>query len=631
MRPQIRRAAYFLAAPMVCLIVFWRVPYIWFVNDDFAWLSLPSQVHGVRDLVDALFSPRAQGTIRFLSERLFFLVIGGLFGLHALPFRLWTLATWFADLTLASLVGARLTGSRAAGLIAAVLWTTSACIATPLSWASAYNEVLCAFFILGAFYSRLRWLELDAPGFQSPESGRRAWRIAEWVFYLAGFGALEVIVVYPALIALHALCVDRKRIGNTLPFFVPAIAFTVLHFLLIPQNPGAYYNLVIDQRLPKTFLRYLAAALGPGQFDDLLTGPWTSRGIRATAAIGLALGAFATWQLRQKKFVALFCCGWFLLLLAPVLPLPNHLEPYYATMPVLGLAWLSGWAIAAAWRAGWVTAAIAVALAALFLTASIREINLMTLFAFKRTDRFRVFIRGLEDVERLHPGAAILLQGVDNNLFQAGFQDGAFRLFGLDRVYLIGSTEQLHARADLGGLTPFRTSPSESLELLERGQARAIDVSGPVMRDVTDQYEAVLRADPAASRHEFVDVGDPFSARLLGPTWFNIERGFRWMPKKATVTLSGPASPSARLYVTGYAPAGVFASGPVTLSFRAAGVDIGSAALQAKDERFSLEFPMPPALVGQSMIEITIEVSKVFRIAGDQRDLGVIFGTFGIR
>ena len=626
MWPRIRSAAYFLAAPLVCLIVFRRVPQIWFVNDDFAWLSLPSQIHGARDLLDALFSPQAQGTVRFLSERLFFLVNAGLFGPHALPFRLWALATWFANLTLASLIGARLTGSRAAGLIAAVLWTTSACIETPLSWASAYNEVLCAFFILAAFYARLRWLEL-----LPEQSGRRDWRIAEWVFYLAGFGALEVIVVYPALIALYAFCMDRKRIRNTLPFFVPAIAFTVLHFLLIPQNPGAYYNLIVDRRLPKTFLRYLAAALGPGRFDDLLTGPWTARGIRITAAIALALAAFAIWQLRQKKFIALFCCGWFLLLLAPVLPLPNHLEAYYVTMPVLGLAWLAGWAIVSAWRAGWVPAAVAVLLAALFLNGSIHEINLMTLFDYKRAERFRVFMSGLENVERLHPGAAILLQGVDTDLFQTGFQDGAFRLFGIDRVYLTGSTEHIHAREDLGGLTPFRSSPSESLDLMERGQARALDVSGPLMRDITDQYETALRADPAASRHEFVDVGDPFFAPLLGPTWYNIERGFRWMPKTATVTLSGPSSASAKLYVNGYAPAPVFASGPVTLSFRAAGLAIGSATLQAKDEGFSLEFPMPPALVGQNTIEIAVEVSKVFQPAGEQREVGVIFGTFRIR
>jgi hypothetical protein len=40
---------------------------------------------------------------------------------------------------------------------------------------------------------------------------------------------------------------------------------------------------------------------------------------------------------------------------------------------------------------------------------------------------------------------------------------------------------------------------------------------------------------------------------------------------------------------------------------------------------------MPPALVGQNAIEIAVEVSKVFQPAGEQREVGVIFGTFRIR
>ncbi|PYT10738.1 MAG: hypothetical protein DMG59_28070 [Acidobacteria bacterium] len=79
---RVARAAYFLP-PLVCLIVFWRVPFTWFISDDFAWLSLPLQVHSLNDFWDAVFTPRAQGTVRVLSERLFFLVFSSLFGLHA--------------------------------------------------------------------------------------------------------------------------------------------------------------------------------------------------------------------------------------------------------------------------------------------------------------------------------------------------------------------------------------------------------------------------------------------------------------------------------------------------------------------------------------------------------------------
>ena len=79
---------YWLALPLICLAVYWRGLFAWFQADDFAWLSLRAHVHDWRSLLENLFAPMAQGTIRPLSERAFFLVFESLFGLHALPFRI---------------------------------------------------------------------------------------------------------------------------------------------------------------------------------------------------------------------------------------------------------------------------------------------------------------------------------------------------------------------------------------------------------------------------------------------------------------------------------------------------------------------------------------------------------------
>src|SRR5262249_54924263 len=150
-----QRVACYLAPVLLCLAVYRRAPFTWFRMDDFAWLSIPQLVHSWSDLVDVLFVPRAEGTVRVLSERLYFGVLSGLFGLNGGVFHGVALLVWFVDLALLQAIGARLTGSRAAGLLAALLWTVSATIATPLDWASCFNQVLCAFCILSAFYSRL--------------------------------------------------------------------------------------------------------------------------------------------------------------------------------------------------------------------------------------------------------------------------------------------------------------------------------------------------------------------------------------------------------------------------------------------------------------------------------------------
>ena len=65
------RIAWFATPPLVCLLVFWRVPFAWFQNDDFGWLGLPLEVSHPADVWRVLFSPAAQGTIRVFSERLF--------------------------------------------------------------------------------------------------------------------------------------------------------------------------------------------------------------------------------------------------------------------------------------------------------------------------------------------------------------------------------------------------------------------------------------------------------------------------------------------------------------------------------------------------------------------------------
>src|SRR5262245_47222223 len=116
-----RSAAYWIAPSLLCLILYWPSLTAWFRADDFAWLGAGLYDRNSHDLLVSLFGPKAQGTIRPLSERAFFMLGFRLFGLDAFPFRVVVFATHFANLVLAVAVGARLTGSRAAGLCAAVL------------------------------------------------------------------------------------------------------------------------------------------------------------------------------------------------------------------------------------------------------------------------------------------------------------------------------------------------------------------------------------------------------------------------------------------------------------------------------------------------------------------------------
>ncbi len=67
----------------------------------------------------------------------------------------------------------------------------------------------------------------------------------------------------------------------------------------------------------------------------------------------------------------------------------------------------------------------------------------------------------------------------------------------------------------------------------------------------------------------------------------------------------------------------------MTLRVSIAGREVGSAKL-ARPEQFAVDFPLPNDLVGRDSIEITVEVDNVLRAPGEVRELGMVFGTFGI-
>ncbi len=77
-----RRIAYYGVPMLFCLALHQCALKTWFFQDDFAWLALRLGINSPSDLLHALFAPIAQGTVRTLSERLYFLVFPSLFGLN---------------------------------------------------------------------------------------------------------------------------------------------------------------------------------------------------------------------------------------------------------------------------------------------------------------------------------------------------------------------------------------------------------------------------------------------------------------------------------------------------------------------------------------------------------------------
>jgi hypothetical protein len=605
---------------LFCLLVHWLALKMWFFTDDFAWLGLRLEVQSPSDLLHVLFAPQAQGTVRTLSERLFFLVFSSVFGLESPPFRVWVFLTQFANIVLLMQITRRITASPVAAFIAPFLWTASSGMALALAWSAAYNQIAWAFVTLLAFYLFLRYID----------TGQRKYWIWQWMVFLLGFGVLELNVMYPALVSLYAFCCARPYFRKSLLLFLPSILFTIAHFTLVPPPTDPYYMMHFDAGILALLWHYWSYALGA--LRDLKTD-WRPLwlGLLATLLLTAGLAAFVYQKVRARDPRVYFLLGWFLLALLPVLPLTNHFTEYYIIVPCIGLAILAAWAITS-YKRSFVILTAAV-LAALFLTVSIADTRVTGRYFYDRSRRMKYLIKGLEAQQKTQPTNTILLSGIDNDLFWTGFCDDPFRLIGIPHVFLApGSEKKIEIHPEWGcDFKRFLLPLDDAITLLRDHQAKVYTLDRRNVVDVTQQYLESASKDFAEGHPEYVNVADPAYKKRLGPTWYPPEDGFCWMPKTATVRIRGPSREGQVLEAAGYCPAVLVKQGPLSVSFRIDGIAIGSEVVKQPDQAFNLRFALPPQLVGRPEVELQIEVSRTTQIANDERPLGLAFTTFTIK
>jgi len=623
-----RRAAqiaYWAAPSLFCLAVYWLGLKVWFQQDDFAWLTLNDQLAHPSDLWPLLFSPQAQGTVRVLSERLYFIVLDSVFGLNALPFRLVAFATQFANLILVALIAKRLTGSRLAGFLAPVLWTATNTLAGALCWNSAYNQILYTFFLLAAFYCRLIWLE----------TGRRRWAALEWAAFLLGFGTLEIIVVYPVIAIAYTVIEARNRVRPALWLLAPSICYGLTHWFFIPKPTSGPYHMYWDASILKTLWTYWEWMLGFSRayLAGIRLPQWGP--IAGTLAMTAALAGFALYHAHKRNLKPLLLLFWFLVLLAPVAPLRDHKSDYYLTAPVVGPAILAAWGLASARSSRLVIRFVAFLLVASFLAVSMPTTRIIVRWHYDTSRRAKNLVLGLLRASQLHPGKAILLAEVPSELFWVTLYNKPNLVVGVRDVYLTPeAAAAIEPHPELAEVRDYMLPAALARTALESDRAvvYAFDPAEEKLRNVTGRYRrlaAELWVEPELP--DKIEAGSQVFASQLGPGWYQVEGLYRWMARQAEVTLRGPQAPGAKIILEGYCPRQQVKEGPLEVVVRAGGILAGRGWLHSPDAAFKLEFPVPEALVGQPKATVSIEVSRTFRAAGDNRELGLVFGKISIR
>lgn len=586
---------------LVSLYLYRRSFRIWFIADDFAWLGLRLSIFSFHDLLAALFAPMAQGTIRTLSERLFFLGFESVYGLESLPMRLWMFGTLAMAQVLLVLVVRRLTGSLRTGVLAAILWALNFGLTVAMSWLSSYNQILISALILGAVYCFLRYAD----------GGGRRWLGGTWLCYALGFGALESIVVLPGILLVWALLFDRRKVKATVPFFVPAIVFIAAHLYLIPKaTSDPAYRMHFDGSLLTSvgiYWQWLLAAAQIRKFGpDWAWLEWPSRWIVTPAVLG-----FVVWRTRKQDFVPLFGFLMSVALIGPMLPLRDHRTDYYLASASLGIMIVLA---TMPLRWGW----IAVPVLLLYAIPSFIVQGATFEWYLARTGRVRVLLRGLQYAVKLHPDKLILLDGIDGDIYWTVLADDALRLVNAKGVRLAPGTGPAG--------NSMTASTGTARNAFERDAAVVYRLEGAKLRDVTREWERGKALALTTGLSGEIRTGEPADATQFGEGWFAIEEGNRWMGARAKVRLGGPFPAGAKLRVSGYAPP---ALGAASITLKMNGETVGIFAVAPGGVDFAVE--VPEKFLAQGTVEVEIGASKTVRTAPDVRDLSLVIGQIGVR
>ena len=125
-----------------------------------------------------------------------------------------------------------------------------------------------------------------------------------------------------------------------------------------------------------------------------------------------------------------------------------------------------------------------------------------------------------------------------------------------------------------------------------------------------------------------IEVGNPLLAYLLGPEWFPLENGFRWMPRGQLCTWAVQGRPKISCFSKDIARRQLKA-GDVHLSVSVDEFPLANMQIIHPEGSFHRLLTLPPSLTGQSAVTVALQVDQVIHEPGG-RELGLVFGTIAI-
>lgn len=321
---------------LICLLAFllyFPSLFNYFSHDDFFNLQL-AKINSLTDFwrfFDLFHAPERVGSFRPLTTQVYFL-ISWIFNLSPYPLHIIAFIVFFADIYLVYKLTKILLINEKSSLITAFLYAVSATHFARLYWPSIFQETGLIFFFLSSVI-----LFLKNRYFLS------------FLAMIGGFLSKETAIMIPIVLTLTG-----RQFKKLIPFYLATLLFLYIHLHFYGLPPGSVYKMDFSLKILNTLSWYFLWSFNlPELFVDYI-GPGLHLNLNLInfygGEVAIIMFFFLTTIISLffvlKKInlkLIIFCLGWFLTTLVPVIFLPWHKFTYELGVPLIGITIFLGW------------------------------------------------------------------------------------------------------------------------------------------------------------------------------------------------------------------------------------------------------------------------------------------------
>jgi hypothetical protein len=335
------------ALALLEFLLYFRGPSHYFEGDTIHWFYLRHRT--LKDFALSFVRLDPEGWYRPLTDCTVQSALYPFFGLEVAPYRLVQYVLFVAVVFTTYRLVLNITRKRTAAVVAAVFFgihTTNAFVTYDVLFVP---ELVYSFFYIWAAIAYLRYRETQRTRFLTLSA----------VCFAASLLSKESAVTLPVTLVVLDMLLNRTGLKDALKTIRAHAAILVLYLALVAGYLGVQrpaFRSLVKRPGPEIVYRF---ALDHTIIDNArLASAWAfnlprgwqveSRHLSARSILLLRIFRFlvvlsAAWLLlKRESRIVLAGLSWFLIAVAPGLPLYDHFLPYYLFLPVVGLSLIVG-------------------------------------------------------------------------------------------------------------------------------------------------------------------------------------------------------------------------------------------------------------------------------------------------